>query len=211
MRGALGEGMNAVFFGLKRAHQSVLRITRGGLAEVGLTPARFDMMFALRSRHGASQRYLQRLLGVTRATVSKMLSSLEKLGFIVRSVNPHDRRRKTVKLTAAGRMRFVQANMGLRRSGWAQLAVESALGDGRLKYHWYDAQSCQLATSDADGILSAFRRNYGDGATLVYPWGPDDTLPDEDECEAFDKMDELRTEDAPPGGIVDESTVWPGD
>ncbi len=211
MRSAEGTGMHAIFFGLKRAHHGVLRLTRTLLAGAGLTPARFDMMFALRSRHGVSQRHLQRLLGVTRATVSKMLSSLEKLGFVARSVNPYDRRRKTVKLTAPGRMRFVQANMALRRSGWAQLAVESALGDGRLKYRWYDAQSCQLATSDTDGILSAFRRNYGDGATLVYPCGPQDSLPDEDECEAFEKMADLYAEPAPPGAIVDESTLWPGD
>ncbi len=204
--------MHAIFFGLKRAHHGVLRLTSYMLAGVGLTPARFDMMFALRGRHGAAQRHLQRLLGVTRATVSKMLTSLQKLGFIARTIHPHDRRRKMVKLTGAGRIRFLQANMALRRSGWAQLAVESALGDGRLKYHSYDAESCQLATSDADGILSAFRRNYGDRATLVFPWGPEDTLPDEEEFEAFEKMADRWTEaESPPGAIVDESTQWPAD
>ncbi len=192
--------MHVVFFGLKRAHQGVLRLTRYMLADVGLTPARFDMMFALRGRHGAAQRHLQRLLGVTRATVSKMLTSLEKLGFIVRTIFPYDRRRKMVKLTPAGRMRFLQANLMLRRTGWAQLAVDTALGDGRLKYRWYDAESCQLATSETDGILSAFRRHYGDWATLVYPWGPDDTLPDEEECEAFEKMAQLWAEPSPPEG-----------
>jgi hypothetical protein len=40
--------MHEAFFSLKRAHHSVLRIGRPLLLDMGLTPARFDLLFALK-------------------------------------------------------------------------------------------------------------------------------------------------------------------
>src|SRR6202012_1357591 len=115
-------------------------------------------------------RYVQHVLGVSRATVSRMMQSLETLGFIERWRSAIDRRVKMVKLTKLGRKHFLRANQMFRRSGWAQLAVDCALGDGSLKYRWYDAASCLQATSEVDMILKAFRRNYRDRASLKYPY-----------------------------------------
>ena len=76
--------MHAVFFGLKRAHHSTLRISRTMLARIGLTAARFDLLYALntsnkRNGRGIRQATLRRVLGVGRTTVSRMLASLEQL------------------------------------------------------------------------------------------------------------------------------------
>ena len=97
--------MNAAFFGLKRAHHSVLRLGRHAFASIGLTAARFDLLFAVHSHNGRRmpQRKLQRILGVCRATVSRMLRSLEELGLVQRTRSDVDRRRKLVALTKEGR------------------------------------------------------------------------------------------------------------
>ena len=39
--------MHAIFFGLKRAHHGTLRITRRALIALGLTAARFDLLYAV--------------------------------------------------------------------------------------------------------------------------------------------------------------------
>jgi DNA-binding MarR family transcriptional regulator len=167
--------MHTIFFGLKRAHHSTLRLTRADLARLGLTAARFDLLYAVRQyRRGVAQSSLRKMLGVCRATVSKMLGSLEKLGLVKRSLFPLDRRRKLVELTNRGKWRIGRAHCELTLSGWAQLAVDSALGAEGCGYHWYDPDDCIEATSLLDGLLRHVREAFGDRATLEYPWSPDD-------------------------------------
>jgi DNA-binding MarR family transcriptional regulator len=167
--------MHTVFFGLKRAHHATLGLTRHTLKRMGLTAARFDMLFALKDirRLGMQQNKLRRLLGVSRTTVSRMLVSLEQLGMLTRQICSIDRRTRDVLLTERGRSIIVAAHRKLTRSGWAQLAVDTALGtDG--PYRWYREGDCIQATALVDGILRQVRRVFGDHATLVYPWNPDD-------------------------------------
>jgi DNA-binding MarR family transcriptional regulator len=192
--------MHTIFFGLKRAHHSTMGLTRGMLASRGLTPARFDLLYALkRRRQGVMQSALRRLLGVCRATVSRMLGSLEKLGLVRRTISPLDRRRKIVELTNRGRWRIARAHFEFTRSGWAQLAVDSALGAEGQSFRWYDEADCIEATSQLDGQLTAIRTSFGDRATLEYPRRPDD--PDEAfdwELElALDRLVSSRSEQAP--------------
>jgi DNA-binding MarR family transcriptional regulator len=173
MVGAEAAGMHAIFFGLKRAHHGTVRITRSVLAKMGLTAARFDMLYAIKERRGDMlQSGLGRTLGVCRATVSRMLASLEELGLVVRRPHSTDRRRKIVKLTTLGRWRIAFAHRHLTRSGWAQLAVDSALGGKGSSYHWYDRDECVVATSRLDGMLGQLRHAFFDRANLDYPWSP---------------------------------------
>jgi DNA-binding MarR family transcriptional regulator len=182
--------MHTVFFGLKRAHHATLGLTRHTLNRMGLTAARFDMLFALKdSRLGMLQSRLRRLLGVSRTTVSRMLASLEQLGFLTRKRSWSDRRTRDVLLTPRGRATIVFAHRRLTRSGWAQLAVDTALGtDGA--YRWYREGDCIQATALMDGLLRQIRRAFCDRATLAYPWEPDNVGP-WDVCEFdFDGPDE---------------------
>ena len=167
--------MHKVFFGLKRAHHSVLRVTRAALARMGLTAARFDMLYAVRERrNGVDQRNLQRRLGVGRSTVSRMLASLEGLGLVKRSVAAHDRRRRLVKLTTKGRWRISFAYRSLSLSGWAQLALDSAFGTEWGSGSWCDEGACIMATASIDARLNQIRRAFLDRATLHYFCDPDD-------------------------------------
>jgi DNA-binding MarR family transcriptional regulator len=168
--------MHTIFFGLKRSHHATLRLTRAELANMGLTAARFDLLYAVKqNRSGVTQSALRKLLGVCRATVSKMLKSLEQLGFVKRRHSTLDRRRKVVELTTIGKQRISRACREFMRSGWAQLAVDSALGAEGQMYRWYDADDCREATSLLESLLGYIRKAFGDRAKLVYPWGLTDT------------------------------------
>jgi DNA-binding MarR family transcriptional regulator len=163
--------MHAIFFGLKRAHHGTLRVTRAPLAKVGLTAARFDMLYAIKERRrGVLQSALRRALGVCRATVSRMLASLEELKLVTRKVDPANRRERIVSLTTLGRWRIAYAHRHLTRSGWAQLVVDSALGGTGSHYHWWMRDECDKVISLLDGLLHQLRRAFFDRAKLDYPW-----------------------------------------
>ena len=130
MRSALGEGrargatreggaMHSVAFHLKRTYLSwIHKAALPAARSYGLTPARFDMLYALEQFNGASsQKEIQGMLSVCKATVSKMLTSLQELGLIVRKVNPFDRRKRIVTLTEKAR-------------AWMKLAVEEIMTSG---------------------------------------------------------------------------------
>src|SRR5207247_2419421 len=79
--------MHAIMFRLKRAFHRSLAHVRPLIGEFGLTPARFDMMKTIRDASSGGfifQSFIRRALGVSAATVSRMLKSLEELGFVVR-------------------------------------------------------------------------------------------------------------------------------
>jgi DNA-binding MarR family transcriptional regulator len=170
--------MHVVIFGLKRAHHGTLRITRRPLAKLGLTAARFDLLYAvlLRRRRGIVQSTLRRVLGVCRATVSRMLLSLEALGLVRRKVLEDDRRKRLVELTNRGRFRIARAHHELTRRGWAKLAIDSALCGEGSGYQWCDESDCLEATSLLDSQLNRIRHAFYDHATLEYPWSPEDAL-----------------------------------
>jgi DNA-binding MarR family transcriptional regulator len=175
--------MNAILFGLKRAFHGTLRVTRKMLSRLGLTAARFDMLYALPHRarsagKGMRQSALRRQLGVSRPTVSRMLASLEELGLVVRRPDSIDRRQIFVALTKAGRVLIREAIHVFIRSGYIQLAVDTALcaeaGEPATRNCWYDESECLTAMDTLDGLLSKVRREFGDFATLYYRWHPDD-------------------------------------
>lgn len=178
------ETVHAIFFGLKRAFHGTLRVTRRGLARLGLTAARFDLLYALPRprrgmRRGTWQSLLRRKLGVSRPTVSRMLGSLEELGLVTRE-REHlalDRRQVLVTLTDAGYALIRKATRLFIRSGLVRLAVETALG-GQLGTgplgRWHERTECLLAMDTLEGLLDKVRHEFGDFAKLYYPWHPDD-------------------------------------
>lgn len=162
--------MNQIFFGLKRAHHGVLRITRAALAKLGLTAARFDLMYVIEQQREVTQRELRGKLGVSAATLSRMLKSLEVIGLLRRERADWDRRQRMVRLTEAGGRCVRSAIRQFIKWGAAQLMVDSAL----CPEHWYDDAACLTAMDAFDGHLNNIREAYGDIAALYYSWDPDD-------------------------------------
>lgn len=102
--------MHEVAFVTKQSHLGLLDLLRPMAAKHELTPARFDLLFAVHRYRGVRrtpcEKMLASMLSVSRATVCKMLRSLVELGFVVLSVCGEDRRRRLVHLTPLGRRRF---------------------------------------------------------------------------------------------------------
>ena len=161
--------MHTIFFGLKRAHHGVLRIGRRALAQVGLTAARFDLLYAVLEREGFPQFELCQALGVSAPTVSRMVTSLEQLGLVVRHTTLVDRRLRHVALTDTGRRIIEEAIGRFMTSGTAQLAVDSALCPTR----WYDGKLCSRLRQRLEKTLDKIRYAYRDIADLYRPWDPD--------------------------------------
>ena len=165
--------MNSVAFGTKRAFHGFLRVTRKALASVGLTAARFDLMHPLLDARGTfsypvRQDELRRKLGVTAGVVSRMLGALEKLGLVTRS-RALDRRKRKVELTERGIECMRRARRlllrGVRRIVW------DAICFGRHR----DPNQQFLHMQQLESYLLVLRHDFGDTATLYYPWGhPDD-------------------------------------
>jgi DNA-binding MarR family transcriptional regulator len=173
--------MNEIFFAAKRVFQSSMRMTRASLQGVapGLTAARFDMMFALtyescdhhkRNPGKVLQSMLRRKLGVTAPVVSRMVRSLEALGWVRRQrLLRGDQRQREVSLTDEG--------LACIRMAYKLLFRVAA----RIVYHaicWgkHRDPSARLIHMDTlEGYLRSLRAYCRDTARLYYAWGhPDD-------------------------------------
>ncbi len=164
MGGALGGGMDPVFFTIKRAYYATLRLTRRALRAIGLTPARYDLLDAL-YRLGTGcvhlQSHLRRGLGVARSTISRMMRSLEQLGLVTRR---RDGRDCVVALTPEGRRRVRRAFFGLVLVGHVGLALDGALAPGERR--WPAARACARARRHLEVLCMRIRLGFGDEATL---------------------------------------------
>lgn len=69
-------------FEIKRAYRAALAARREALLPYGITPARFDLLCAVRDHRGVTQADLARILHVTPATVSRMVNALFSLGLL---------------------------------------------------------------------------------------------------------------------------------
>jgi DNA-binding MarR family transcriptional regulator len=165
--------MNAHFFGTKRAFHSMLRITRKPLRSLGLTAARYDLLYAIFGRRCRArpekltrlQSDLRRELGVHKSVVSRMLRSLEALGLVARTrPTTGDKRERQVRLTREGLERIRDAFRCLERASKRLLCMAICFGreadpEARLEH-----------MGAFEGYLSGIRENFGDTARLDYPW-----------------------------------------
>jgi DNA-binding MarR family transcriptional regulator len=168
--------MHAAMYGLKRAYWGSLGTTRKRLKEMGLTAARFDLLYVLRQNHGPlRQRSLTRTLGVTHPVVSRMLKSLGILGLTKRERRRGDRRQWMVSLTPSGRALINQASFEFIFRRRAALIVEEGLcpnmprDDNR-------ATEAMFRMNHLDMLLNDLRYAFRAGGTLYYRWSPDDRL-----------------------------------
>ncbi len=116
----------------------VLLAGKGGralAAIVELTPARVDLLLRL-VEGPILQRELCIEMGVVPAVVSRMLSALERLGLVKRSVAPHDRRFRIITLLDPGRKRLHTLYDGFIPTHG--LATVQSSAEDMLHYDWQD-------------------------------------------------------------------------
>jgi DNA-binding MarR family transcriptional regulator len=172
MRHARAENMNHFVYATKRAYYGMLRAVRAPATSVGITAARFDMMYAIFGSYGGQihQAALARKVGVSVPVVARMLRSLEQLGYVLRERSRVDRRKIFVGLTKAGRRCFLRARLVLMCTGLVDLAIDSALGEER----WFDEAYTLDQKDRLDVVLTRLREAFWAGGQLYYPWHPED-------------------------------------
>lgn len=92
-----------VLFGLRAGVQEIDNLLSAWLADEGLTPGRFQVLVVLWAATGpVAQREIVAALRVTRATVSGLVETLRRDGYLETAVNADDARQVFVSLTASG-------------------------------------------------------------------------------------------------------------
>ena len=90
----------AAIFALKRASQATRNVMDERLAAYGLTSAQLDILLYLEKRGDSAQRDLQTALGITSATLTRILDGMVARGFVERRASKTDARAKLVTITA---------------------------------------------------------------------------------------------------------------
>jgi DNA-binding MarR family transcriptional regulator len=163
--------MDGILFEMKKAHLAGARFGRQLLEPFTkkLTPARFNLMYAL---HGKPMRQsdLWKLLGVVRSVVSEMLDSLHELGW-VKAIRAADGRTRLISLTRLGRALIDVAYKHCVLSGDMPLEVERALaGPHERDQPWrerFRGASIAVKLVEHFGWLL-------EGASDLYVWDPAD-------------------------------------
>lgn len=91
----------AAIFALKRADLATRAALDEALAAHGLTSAQLDILLYLDERGHSAQRDLQAALGVTSATLTRILDGMVTRGFVERRASDADARAKCIEITDA--------------------------------------------------------------------------------------------------------------
>ena len=165
MAGASGRRMHPLTFGIKRMFLRSVAINREYTQQHRLTPARFDMLVAIRrGGDGIVQRVVRWQLGVRSPTVSRMMASLEKLGYIRRCKYPPDRRHRWVTLTPSGRALIDGAQDELTLGPWGECVARAM-----VSRHPNERAPTERAMAEARTMVSTIRELCSDTAALRYP------------------------------------------
>ena len=161
--------MHQLLFSLKRTHLRSLAMQRHAIRPFPLTPARFDMLFALRKHVHTwfKQSDLRRLLGYKSATMSRMAKSVEKLGYIEREVYPFDRRERLIRLTKEGAAILSKVEYEIVDYGMIEFSVTCAFA-----IRWF-SKSAVTELYDLEDKLQYARGQLFDPATFHYDFHPD--------------------------------------
>ena len=169
--------MNYWFFAIKRTFHATLRITRRLAARFCLTPARADMLYAIfrvpvapcmgpPGRGVLTQRELRTALGVSAPTVSRMIRSLEALGFVKRCPSGRDRRTLDIRLTDFGWHRVRVMFYEIFKWDLLGVALHCAFA---VLGPWANAEAANLWRDQLYGLTTRIRFAFHDRATLEYP------------------------------------------
>jgi DNA-binding MarR family transcriptional regulator len=83
-----------------------------GLAELGLSRARGEVIWTLHHQGPMTQRQLGQALDCSAPNVTGLLDALEAAGFVTRAAHPTDRRKTLVELTERGTATATAWNAG---------------------------------------------------------------------------------------------------
>ena len=187
--------MHGLTFEMKRAHVAAYRFAfdelRGhavrGNEELfnRMTPARFDILFVLHESARAGmprvrQSAIWRRLGLHRSTISKAVSAMVDVGYVLRDYLEGGVRRPFVVLTEKGRRAIAMA----LHVAFSRHALRSKIENFYVRRSVERGEKARLRRRDAmKGALSglarlgrAFCSHFGRQADIVYPIDPESEL-----------------------------------
>ncbi|WP_370067428.1 MarR family winged helix-turn-helix transcriptional regulator [Mycobacterium sp. MAA66] len=99
---------------LRRANQAVSAIWLQHLPD--LTPPQFSVLFALSEHDELSQSELGALTSLDTSTLTALLDRLEGRDLISKTIDPANRRRRQISITATGLRQLSQAHAPVRKT-----------------------------------------------------------------------------------------------
>ncbi len=145
----------AAIFALKRASQATRNVMDERLATYGLTSAQLDILLYLEMRGDSAQRDLQAALGITSATLTRILDGMVARGFVERQASDTDARAKLITITAAADELLCQLQEEEERIFLARFAAG------------FDEQEIQTLTI----WLQRLAVNMGDTSEAIFGYG----------------------------------------
>jgi len=169
--------MHIVTFTTKRAHLCGVAFGRRIVKDVhGMTPARFDLLYLIRTTYGRYRWYwleqnkLTAALGLHPSTVSKMIKRLVEMGWLEKDPRCQgDARTNLILLTKRGLKRINRAMGIVFRRGKADLHHFELLFGNMNPRSWPPA-----AVNAFRGQINAVARSFGDQSYLTYDFGFED-------------------------------------
>lgn len=177
-----GAGMHAITFELKRAHLRGVAFGKSVLEKhvKDMTPARFDLMYAIRvaciisGRLGwprglrETQVQIRKRLGLHPSTVSKMIKQLVEMGWLERQGKAEwDRRVNIIAFTELGMRKIVKAMRIVFRMRTHLKHFEDLL---RCVADCRNEPMIEVI-SDVWDVIHTITKSFGDGARLPYDIG----------------------------------------
>ncbi len=133
--------------------------------EYRITPARLDMLIAIaRDPTGIPQKELSLVLDCCGAVVSRMLDSLEHLGYVARHQDERDWRANMIGLTPLGRSIFDEIIEQMLVDGFTEHMVREVLSSDSAN----EAYTVRLLARTRR-FLAFLRQRVIDRSTLLYP------------------------------------------
>ena len=155
--------MHALMFQMKRAHLRALVGARAISHRTGLTPARHDLLRVIEAfgvGGEAYQKEMWKALGLSRASVSKMVRRLLALGLLQRRRGPLDGRTFLVSMTPEGERCMFRAHYIILKRRPFQRRFERAFGDRS----WKSVEAVQNLVD----ALEQTARHLGDTSAKLY-------------------------------------------
>ncbi len=115
---------------VSRIHLEWKRQVARALAPHGVSPKQIFLLRKLRESGGLGPSEIAVLLHADRPSVTSMLDTLEREGWITRRRDPANRKRVVVELGAAGRAKLASVPERLWRSGKTEVDPEACLTAG---------------------------------------------------------------------------------
>ena len=123
---------------LHRAAQRMRTVTGEAAAKHGVTLRDHIVLSALRLSPGMTQVELGRAVGMDKTTLTSELDRLERLGLVKRSIDPRDRRARTLGVTEKGEHVRRRVSTEAKRAERATLSAFSEDDAARLRRMLYD-------------------------------------------------------------------------